>query len=307
MRAEPVTGHLLAVLRNAIYLESDDGRIICIVDGEIDGPLTLRVADLTPLRSVLASRPGGTFKATREALYIPGAVPLLWADTPRWLPQLPQEVGPASERLRAAQTLARLIEDVGRLEGCAPFIAQLIGAWRAMPLQQKVPSDALSSRIVRCLHEARDAIQRADYEESAHALVALIGLGPGLTPSGDDLVAGVIASLVWQARLGCVPGELASGIVEAIRAVAPTRTNRISTRLLWYACEGILYRPAMELGVALLSGNVDAIASPAAILFSIGNTTGIDLAAGLVIGALMGIESDTIAYTGKGRFIITDK
>ncbi len=300
MRAEPAIGRVLALLRNALYLECDDGRIICIVDGEIDGPLTLRVADLTPLRSALTSHPGVTFKATREALYIEGVPPIVWADTPCWSPQLPSEVGSASERLRASHTLTRLIEDIGKSEGCAPFIAQLVGAWsvatHAMPLQD-VPPDALLSRFIRSFNKAHNAMLRGDYEETANALVALIGLGPGLTPSGDDLVAGVVAALVWQARLGCVPGELVQRLTEAISAVASSRTNRISARLLWHACEGVLYAPAMDLGAVLLSGNIDDLVSSATRLFSIGNTTGIDLAAGL----LMGIESGAIDYTGQGR------
>jgi len=166
-----------------------------------------------------------------------------------------------------------------------------------MPLQA-VPSDALSSRLIRSFNEARDAILRGDYEGIANALIALIGLGPGLTPSGDDLVGGVVACLVWQAHLGCIPGELAHRLIEAVRAVAPTRTTRISARLLWHACEGSLYVPAMGLGAALLSGIIDAIGQPATRLFSIGNTTGIDLATGLVIGALISIESGIVDYNG---------
>jgi hypothetical protein len=63
----------------------------------------------------------------------------------------------------------------------------------------------------------------------------------------------------------------------------------------------------MDLSAALLSGNIDAISQPATSLFSIGNTTGIDLAAGLVMGALMGIESGAIDYTGQGRLTLTKK
>jgi len=124
-----------------------------------------------------------------------------------------------------------------------------------------------------------------DAGTAAAALVSLIGLGPGLTPSGDDLVSGTVAALVWQARLGAVDGTVAQEIAATINKAAE-RTNRISARSLHHACEGVLYAPAMELGTALLAGDGSGVRGPAQRLFSIGHTSGLDLATGLLVGCL---------------------
>ncbi len=288
IRAEGLRGRVIAVLRDAIYLESEGGHIMGIVDGETDGPLALRVDNLPPLLSALRSQQGAAFYATEDALHIAGVASLRWARAARWTPTLPQTLGSSPTRQQAAHALAEAIAGVGQSEGCAPAVVQLVGARRAslaVPLRTDV---AISSRIIANLNQAREAVHTGSYAEAAVALTSLIGLGPGLTPSGDDLVAGIVASLVWQKRFGIVPAGITRTLVDAIRQVAPTRTNRISTRLLWHACEGVLYASAMDLGAALLSGDVGAILRSYSQLFSIGHTTGVDLASGLLFGAILG-------------------
>ena len=120
---------------------------------------------------------------------------------------------------------------------------------------------------------------------AAEALVSLIGLGSGLTPSGDDVVSGIMAVLVWHARLGALDND-ALRVIAAKVLGAAAKTNSISARLLHHAGEGVLYAPAMELGAALLAGEAVGVREPARRLFSIGNTSGTDLATGLLVGCL---------------------
>jgi hypothetical protein len=149
------------------------------------------------------------------------------------------------------------------------------------------------------LNKALEAAYAGDYAAVGDDLLILIGLGPGLTPSGDDLVAGLAASLVWQARIGCIPAELARQVVQVVREAAPASTNRISARLLWYACEGVLYAPAMKLGEAMLSGDTGAMLRSGKHLSSIGHTTGLDLSVGLLTGMLLGIGTQDCGNPGN--------
>ena len=108
-----------------------------------------------------------------------------------------------------------------------------------------------------------------------------------MTPSGDDFVAGVLAALVWLARVGALDGHLPAEIRSKVDG-SGVRTNRISSRLLHYAGEGVLYAPAMELGAALLAGDAESVREPVRRLLSIGHTSGADLATGLLVGCLAG-------------------
>jgi len=103
----------------------------------------------------------------------------------------------------------------------------------------------------------------------------LLGRGPGLTPAGDDLVAGVLATL----RLFGGP-EL---------AVDPRgRTTTLSAALLRCAARGAVLAEAATL-LRALGG--DGQAAPAALaLTRVGHSSGRDLAAGILLaaGAVLG-------------------
>lgn len=60
---------------------------------------------------------------------------------------------------------------------------------------------------------------------------SLLGLGPGLTPSGDDLLAG---ALLARARRGAAPAS-----PEALLAVARRRTTTLACNLLELAARGL--------------------------------------------------------------------
>jgi hypothetical protein len=72
---------------------------------------------------------------------------------------------------------------------------------QAPPVSQVTPTPAaLQSRLAEIISQA--ARRRSTAQPIANALGALLGLGQGLTPSGDDLVAGFLLALNrWGARL----------------------------------------------------------------------------------------------------------
>jgi hypothetical protein len=149
----------------------------------------------------------------------------------------------------------------------------------------------VSKRLRTQTETLRAAILRGHSDEIRAAAVRLIGLGPGLTPSGDDIVMGAAAMLVWRARLGGFPPDTIETFISKVREEAPLRTNRISARLLEYACRGVLYAPAMELGTTLLAGDTLGVQVPAERLLAIGSSTGSDMAEGLAAGMAVGGNS----------------
>ncbi len=85
------------------------------------------------------------------------------------------------------------------------------------------------------IHNLCRALQSQDLDLTAQALQGLIGCGEGLTPSGDDYVAGVLVSFLrgWDGSRSDFAEKL-PGIV----AVAAQRTTEISRTMLWYAARG---------------------------------------------------------------------
>jgi Protein of unknown function (DUF2877) len=107
----------------------------------------------------------------------------------------------------------------------------------------------------------------------------MIGLGPGLTPAADDVIAGALAALA-------LTGRLDDRVRHAVQSRARTHTSGLSAALLAAAGRGQVIPPAAHLLTVLAAGApADRIAHAAAHLFQVGSTSGHDLCAGLA-GAL---------------------
>jgi hypothetical protein len=109
------------------------------------------------------------------------------------------------------------------------------------------------------------------------AVAALVGLGPGLTPAGDDYLCGFLA-----AARGCRPA-LAARLGQAVLANL-SRTGDISASLLRAAAAGHWPGPLADLAAALAGDReVQALAALDA-LCRLGHSSGADLAAGFLDG-----------------------
>ena len=286
LRSQGGGGRVIAVLSNAIYLRSEDGLVLGVIEGEIDSPLSVRVSTLAPLIRAAKESTCNTFEVTSDTVIIADCVSIAWGNVQSWSPRLPAKVGSHSERLAVVTQLTRHIANEGLREGCASAACYLVERWNGIATQPS-PADPLAARFLRRLNVAHAALQKGDTKEAVASVMRLLGLGPGLTPSGDDFLAGLVTALVWQSRLDTACSELADKLVAAIRETAPSRTNHISARMLWHACDGLLYAPAMELEAALFSGDSSVATTALPGLLSIGHTTGGDIAAGLMVGVLL--------------------
>ena len=141
------------------------------------------------------------------------------------------------------------------------------GAGTVLDVLARAPASALAddafeprrARAVRC-------VEGGDLDG---AVDALAGLGPGLTPAGDDALAGVLLVLGAHDR--------AAAVAAADRA----RTNDIARAFLNWAARGQSIEPVHR----LLSAD-DAGAASAALgdLLRFGHSSGADLAFGLRLG-----------------------
>ena len=121
-----------------------------------------------------------------------------------------------------------------------------------------------------------DAYRAGDAAAIAQAVHTLIGLGPGLTPAGDDALIG------WLAGTALLPVEpRRDALCAAIRRCLP-RTTDVSRAHLEDALAGEFSEPLAHFANALLVSTVrarDALAELAAV----GATSGLDAANGLLV------------------------
>jgi len=108
-------------------------------------------------------------------------------------------------------------------------------------------------------------------------LAPLVGLGPGLTPSGDDLLGGALVGLTAIGLL-----DLRDAIWTGLRPHAAARTNDIARAHLAAAAEGECAAALDEAVEALLSGGL-GLAPAVRAVAAVGHTSGWDALAGVVI------------------------
>lgn len=109
-------------------------------------------------------------------------------------------------------------------------------------------------------------------------LKGLVGLGPGLTPSGDDLVCG---SLVALRALGL--RTPAARLAEAAAPLFRSNGNAISRAHFQAAAEGAATAPLHDALAALAKGRAKDLASALERLDAIGHCSGWDALTGLVV------------------------
>ena len=78
----------------------------------------------------------------------------------------------------------------------------------------------------------RGAVRRADLDAALRTATRLIGLGPGLVPAGDDVMAGTVAGLVLLGH------PAAPRVAAGVNALAACRTTELSRALLRHAAAG---------------------------------------------------------------------
>jgi len=188
------TGIAYAQFRRSAYLECTARRLICIGDASLGrGPLNARVEGFA------LPRPGEMLGLTMDRATL-------------WTP--PNCTGrPVRAALRALRAAAAERPPV---EGLGAVVA------------------GLSSPLIEHARPAMAALDRwLVGAPLAAELEGLIGLGPGLTPSGDDYLGGALIALRAFQR-----AERANALWAWAAPRVAQRTSRISTAHLFAAAEG---------------------------------------------------------------------
>jgi hypothetical protein len=144
---------------------------------------------------------------------------------------------------------------------------------------------ALAQRSSRLL----EALARADFASACAHAASMIGLGPGLTPSGDDFLLGLFA--VLNIPDSPCNGWLGGGAEVVARA--GQATNAISLAALTHAARGHVRESVLDLIECLLLGPTDDVAASMRRVLAIGSTSGADIACGLLAGLELNLKHMT--------------
>ena len=159
----------------------------------------------------------------------------------------------------------------------------------AMPLTRQNPVTSprvktLVERAVQTVPTLIDATRTFQVDGAITAIRPLIGLGSGLTPSGDDFIVGYLAGL-WSTA-GSDPSRLRfMSSLGAWLSQAAAGTNAISCTYIKSAVNGNVSEPIATLAQRVgLAKSMDSVRKAARIALQVGHTSGTDGVLGLLLG-----------------------
>jgi hypothetical protein len=187
-----------------------------------------------------------------------------------------------------------------RFDPANPAVSAAWGfVWEALNERQRhSEAEILAEELVRSNESARTSVARRA-GEVMQALVnaarrydltntsvvrALIGLGSGLTPSGDDLLIGYLAGLWCTVQDRNDRMKFIFSLGKTITRLS-SKTNDISHTFLYHAVQGQVSSRLADLAEGICQGeNPQRLREVAETAMRVGHTSGMDAVTGLLIG-----------------------
>lgn len=152
----------------------------------------------------------------------------------------------------------------------------------------KTYNSPMEEVIIRWLNDKSNTLVESLLEENstaiASSLSSLVGLGHGLTPSGDDILTGL--SLVINSQE--FPSPIQQQLFNDCLSEAMNKTNFISQKQLELSMEGKSLFPVIKVISHFYRGDpFKIIIESLNQVISIGSSSGSDILAGIILGMLL--------------------
>jgi hypothetical protein len=283
---------VLAVFRRSFYCRDASGSVVCL------GPRGLGAGPLNAL-GVLPSAldweasgllPGAGVEANGATLRVDGRFVFELGGAALWHPAPLPGARHSADFARGVAVLAAAAGERAPAEGLGRLIAPLAtGVSARRPRPADPPLLSLAWRGIVPLLDWLEAGLAAASGAGAPSpppaeAASLVGLGPGLTPAGDDFVAGILLALHAVDR-----ADLARALAGWALPVARERTTVISRAHLACAAAGEGAAALHDTLAAVSSADRPRLATCLDAVDAIGHTSGWDALAGIaaVTGACL--------------------
>lgn len=257
--------HVAAVFRKALYAEDARGKLLCFLPDCMEpGPLHVLCPGWPDALQQMAI--AGQEIQLAQAGGMGGDL----ADLAIWQP-------PAWARCHQQ----RLAASLSTFMRCIPHPDSPDLLSLTLPTEKQLRADDQLSAAVAAETRAGLAdltawLARPESEDAMKAL-SLVGLGSGLTPSGDDILAGAFLALHALGK-----GRIALNLSAVLTPTINRRTNRISTAYLAEAFQGAGVQVFHACLNAILANDHERFPAILARISDIGHTSGRDTLLGIL-------------------------
>lgn len=276
-------GWVHSLYGEALNIVTPKGLVSLVASQKGRGPLNVVLADnrLADLRGVIESGSLVTFgegcitAGERIRVNLDGAAIYNPSMRFRRAAQSPSLV------VRNIGEARKLILGAGHPEGLGALL-RLLSPEPPSPSSPATPFVAFALPSVKSLMLS---LHKGDPKGAVSAARGLFGLGVGLTPSGDDLVAGTLVALILGSKNGVGGPPLLSEAAIAIASASERRTTLLSREYVNQASLGKSNEAVVRFVEDIFAGTYEELRKSLIELLAFGATSGTDIAAGVVIGA----------------------
>lgn len=282
LKREGSAARVLANYHRACNLVTSQGEIFALVSPAIgNGPLNIVIEETGALKHVESGLPAAF---SDGQLVLGDSLVVLLDRAQLWEPEVDWE-RLITQRRRLEDNLAALCSWLSQNDIAKGLLGLILSGEKGPGAREdgtrSVPNAFLTVVWV-AIEGLLQALQDGDRMGIRENAALLAGLGPGLTPAGDDYLVGLMAGLrVWPGLLnnsGLSPQETCQIILEATRG----KTTLLSSAFLRYAKKGLFGENWHRLLAELTRGEVIGIQQVARRILSSGATSGADALAGFL-------------------------
>jgi hypothetical protein len=271
LNAKLFNGRVHSVFKRVVNLECASGELFTLASRELDNAPNTAILDVADFRAASIAV-GSPFFAVDAELHLGCGVEVHWASSSMWHASLPRYTG-VNGALPTHLSYAR------------KFLAQY--AWSAAheaAAAHNIADNAFAIKVKSALEQRStlllDALEHGWHATARRHAISLIGLGPGLTPAGDDFLVGLFAVL----NLADSPcrGWLGGG--KHVLGSAEESTNSISLAALIASANGRVRETITALIESLMYRDPAMLGERLSKVLDIGALSGAYLVAGTLAG-----------------------
>ncbi|MGZ3608503.1 MAG: DUF2877 domain-containing protein [Ktedonobacteraceae bacterium] len=279
---EPRVGTVHSIFNKATNISFDETLLSLLSEGLPRMPNSVRLRSNVTEKLFLNLKPGMEVCVGNDALVIPKCnFSFHLANTPLWEPRPDVNSYQWNRETVAKHTrcLTQFLAKKQHQDGLAPLVGPL---FLEHP-HQETPLSRLAMPNLRLLAQAS---LKQNMEHIEEATRGLAGLGPGLTPSGDDVLGGFAAIMALLSTQLSTDSRSRKHIASKIAEVAKPRTTKLSGTLLEFASRGEI---SEQLGTLLLTlmlpvEEIKTVLKAADHVLAFGASSGGDTLLGMLLG-----------------------
>jgi hypothetical protein len=283
LEARSFNGRVHSVFTRVVNIECTTGKLFTLAGSGLDNAPNTAIVGVTDFDAcdIAVNDP---VAATKGELLVGDCVVVHWTAASIWRAQLPRYAdadGNLQARLDWVQSYLVRNGAQGGFVGQAPSDNAFA---RQMGITLKHRSGSLL-----------DALERMHMSTACQHAKSMIGLGPGLTPAGDDFLVGLFAVLNLRGSPCC--GWLSGG--KDVLLHAEQLTNAISLAALVAAANGQVRETISRLIETLICGTLATLTESLDRVLAIGSTSGSDLVAGILAGLKLNLRIEAIGSSNS--------